>query len=237
MRVLGADDARRELAERGVVADACLRGISFADLRLFDVELSGCRLEDCDFDGFDGGRVSFGRCACVGLSMRHAHLDDAVFLCSTMPACRFDRSALGGARFEECDLSNTSFSGAGLAGASFSDCKLLGSDFAKANAARMSLRRCNMQMSNLKFQNFRKARFEEVDFSEADLVGADFTGAVFDRCRFATANLSGALFANADLSTSDLAGFNLHACKSIRNAAVSMCGAAQLLDSFGVRIV
>jgi uncharacterized protein YjbI with pentapeptide repeats len=141
------------------LSDQVARGVTFRAMSIFDVDLSGSRLEhmrildtvieQCNLAniharGASLDRVLIRNCRLTGIELAESSLADVVFENCRMDLASLRACRLARVRFDDCMLAQTDFLDAQLESVRLDDCDLSGGDLRGARMRHCELRRVEL---------------------------------------------------------------------------------------------
>lgn len=198
------------------LTEANLTGALLGCTLLGETNLTGARLETCDFSGAAAEQIVFNETSLRGALFCGANLKQAMFLKCNLQDADFSSAQLQESVFLGVDAERASFATAELASARFVEAsKLTDANLQGALALGANLRGCKLSGAN-----FSGARLDGADLSDSDAkaaifdhascIGTQFVKARMSEAQFTSANLREAAFIRAHLEGAKLQGANLY---------------------------
>lgn len=234
---IDADEARRRLAEIGLLAGCTLVDADLAELEAHAPVLRDCRLVDVSLRGaaLAGLRCSgthFLRCRFDSADLAGGELTGCAFFdAETEQGCTFARATLRFTTFADCTLDRCVFEEADLANATIRGSRALGASFVKVSfGGGGKMTGCLLRYADLRDANLAQCDLTGNDFEWANLERASLRAATLRDSTLNRAALRRADFRGADLRNANLGGFDPRALDA-RGAILFEGQARQVLEN------
>lgn len=164
--------------------NAHLSGISFENMTLHDVDMSGCLIENvifhnCQLQKTDFTGTVFVNCLFQWSNIRNSSLADSIML-----DCR-----INGMSFQACDMINVAWNGMDVATTRFLECSLWGAAITDAEMTCLRIMATDFSHTRLDSSAIRGCEFSQCLFDQTQMISSEgtncrHTASLFSNCRF-----------------------------------------------------
>lgn len=167
-----------------------LNGITFMDMAIPYIQLSGCILKNVDFTGAVIPRLVLKNCNLIDCKLNEGILRNSLWEDCSLTSCSLDSTVLSSSTWHNCHLLACTYHNANLVSASFKISRLIGcafdqqpdrasdrqtseeSDMTDSLWTECVLETCTFQGSTLLGSKFKKTKFLSTTFEMANTTGA-----------------------------------------------------------------